>query len=457
MQLFKTKNKMIKLLALVLVLPLLFSCSSKSATATKETAKVEKEAGAAEGDFSSQEIVKPIDTSREVYFLNWKPEIAELWKNLASVYTDETGIRVNVETIKTTEYFDTLSNKLNSDNPPSLFMINGNNDVTKYVEYCYDLKNTEIYKNLLSDSFALKHDKEVVAIPFTTESYGIIVNKNLLKKAGYDVKDITSFDTLQDIAEDISSRQEQLGFTAFTSASLEKESAWRFNTHLMNLPIYFEYVDDNIVSTKNIKGKYLDNLKIIWDLYINNSTTEPDELANKTLADSRQEFLDDQAVFYQNGSWEYNVLVEDGFTDDEIAIIPIYMGVGAESKQGLCTGTENYWCVNKKAKAADIEATLDFINWCVTSPTGSDVMANDMGLICPYKKAILSSNVFFKQDREYLSAGKKPVAWYFTTIPSEEWKHKMTEALIVYSKDQSPENWENLKKQFVEIWAEEYK
>ena len=30
-------------------------------------------------------------------------------------------------------------------------------------------------------------------------------------------------------------------------------------------------------------------------------------------------------------------------------MIPIYIGVGDEANQGLCTGTENYWCVNKDA------------------------------------------------------------------------------------------------------------
>ena len=42
------------------------------------------------------------------------------------------------------------------------------------------------------------------------------------------------------------------------------------------------------------------------------------------------------------------------------------IGVEGEENQGLCTGSENYWCVNKNAAPEDIQATLDFLNWVVT-------------------------------------------------------------------------------------------
>ena len=30
--------------------------------------------------------------------------------------------------------------------------------------------------------------------------------------------------------------------------------------------------------------------------------------------------------------------------DSDLTMLPIYIGVGDEANQGLCTGTENYWC-----------------------------------------------------------------------------------------------------------------
>ena len=163
------------------------------------------------------------------------------------------------------------------------------------------------------------------------------------------------------------------------------------------------------------------------------------------------------AVFYQNGSWEYGSLTADGaFTDDDLVMLPIYVGAGDEANQGLCTGTENYWCVNSQAEEADIQATLDFMTWCVTSEEGTTAMANDMGFVIPFKKAVESPNLFVKQDAEYTAAGKTPVSWNFTTMPSEEWKNGVGSALTAYAADQSDANWDAVVAAFVDGWASEY-
>ena len=234
---------------------------------------------------------------------------------------------------------------------------------------------------------------------------------------------------------------------------MDGSSDWRFKTHLANLPIYFEYQDEGIGSTDAIKGTYLDNYKAIWDLYINNSTCDPKDLASKTGDDSRNELLNGEAVFFQNGSWEYGNL-SGTFTDDELAMIPIYIGVGDEANQGLCTGTENYWCVNNEADEDDIQATLDFLYWCVTSEEGTSALANDMGFVIPFKAAAESSNLFVKQDAEYTAEGKTPVSWNFTTMPSEEWKNGVGSALTAYAAGTG--DWDGVVTAFVDGWASEY-
>jgi len=237
---------------------------------------------------------------------------------------------------------------------------------------------------------------------------------------------------------------------------MDGSSDWRFKTHLANLPIYFEYQADGIGTTDAIKGTYLDNYRMIWDLYINNSTCEGKDLAAKTGDDSRNEFLASKAVFFQNGSWEYGNLVGEGkFTDDDLTMIPIYVGAGDEVNQGLCTGTENYWCVNKNASEVDIKATLDFMNWCVTSQEGTSAMANDMGFVIPFKNAVESPNLFVKIDNQMTAAGKLPVSWNFPTMPSEEWKNGVGSALTAYAADATDDNWNGVVAAFVDGWAKE--
>lgn len=391
-----------------------------------------------------------------VYFLNFKPEQDQQWKDLAAAYTEATGVEVTVVTAASGEYETTLMAEMGKDEAPTLFQVNGPNGLKNWVDYCADLSGSEIYSHLTSDEFALFNEAgEVSAVSYVIETYGIITNKTLLAEAGYTVEDIQSLADLKAVAEDITARSAELGFSAFSSTGMDSSSDWRFKTHLANLPIWAEYQTDGIGTTTEIKGTYLDNYRAIFDTYINNSTCDPAELSAKTGDDSRNEFLAGEAVFFQNGSWEYGNLVGEGkFAEEDLTMIPIYIGYGDEATQGLCTGTENYWCVNKEASEADIEATLAFINWCVTDQ--AEAMATSLGFVIPYDTAVESSNLFVKVDNELLAAGKKPVSWNFPTMPSEEWKNGVGTALTMYAADQTDANWDAVVKAFVEGWAAEY-
>ena len=418
------------------------STASGDSTAATETSTAATETSTAEGS---------------VYYLNFKPEQDQQWQDLAKAYTEETGVPVTVVTAASGNYETTLMSEMGKSGAPTLFQVNGPVGLANWKDYCYDLSGSDIYGQLTSDNYALKEGDTVYGVAYVIESYGLITNKTLLEKAGYTIDDIKSFADLKKVAEDITARSSELGFAAFTSAGMDGSSDWRFKTHLANLPIYFEYQTDGISSTDAIKGTYLDNYRDIWDLYINNSTCDPAELSAKTGDDSRNEFLAGDAVFFQNGSWEYaNLTGDGGYTDDDLAMIPIYIGAGDEANQGLCTGTENYWCVNNQADEADIQATLDFINWCVTSELGTKTMADDMGFVIPFKGAQESPNLFVKQDTAYTAEGKTPVSWNFTTMPSEEWKNGLGQALTAYAADQTDANWDAVVSAFVDGWATEY-
>ena len=411
--------------------------------------------GAASGSNAGSASNTGADGSKgAVYYLNFKPEQDAAWQDLAKAYTEETGVPVTVVTAASGTYEQQLMSEIAKTNPPTMFQVNGPNGLANWADYCYDLSGSAILNELTSEDYTIKSGDSTLGVAYVIESYGIITNKALLEKAGYTVEDIQSFEDLKKVAEDITARKDELGFSAFTSAGMDGSSDWRFKTHLANLPIYFEYQADNIGTTEAIKGTYLDNYQNIWDLYINNATCAPTELAGKTGSDAESEFINGQAVFFQNGSWEYNALIDGGMTDDQLAMLPIYIGVGDEANQGLCTGTENYWCVNKDAAPENIQATLDFMNWCVTSETGTKAMAEDMGFVIPFKAAQESANLFVKQDREMTEAGKTSVSWNFPTMPSEYWKNDLGSALTAYAAGTG--SWDAVVTAFVDNWAAEY-
>lgn len=407
------------------------------------------------------------NTEGTVYYLSFKPEQAEQWKELAEEYTNETGVQVTVETAASGTYESTLKSEMAKEQAPTLFQVNGPAGLASWKDYCYDLKDSALYKNLKSDEFALINDDgEVQGVAYVIETYGLIYNNAILSKyfamdgaKAKDISEINSFAKLKEVADDMQARKEELGIQGvFASAGMDSSSDWRFKTHLANLPIYFEYQNDKIEATEAIKGTYLDAYKNIWDLYITDSTVEPSMLSSMTGEDAAAEFSMGEAVFYQNGTWAYNDIIGNDVAEEDLGIMPIYIGVGDEANQGLCTGSENYWCVNKKASQEDIDATLDFVEWAITSDKGREFFRDEMGFVTPFKTftdEYQPKNPLIVAANEYLESGKKAIPWAFSTIPSEGWKNGVGSALLEYA--QGTGDWEAVKKAFVDGWASEYK
>ena len=391
-----------------------------------------------------------------VYYLNFKPEAEEAWQALAKTYTDQTGVPVKVVTAASGEYETMLVSEMDKDGAPTLFQCN-EGGVATWGDFCYDLSDSAVYNELASKDYALKNaDGEVISIAYCLETYGIIVNKALLEQASHSLNEITDFDSLKAVADDIHARAGELGFDAFTSAGLDGSSSWRFSGHLANMPLFYEFRDDGVSSKPaTIKGTYLDNYKKVWDLYITDSATTGAALLTATGDQAEAEFGEGKAVFYQNGTWEYSNLTEKfGMNPDDLTMIPIYCGVEGEEKAGLCTGTENYWSVNKNAKEEDIKATLDFLYWVVTSEEGTSMMAEQFGA-CPFNSSKAPSNPFSALANEYVANGCYPVTWAFNYTPAvNDWRAAVVDALSKYTAGDG--SWDDVKTAFVEGWATQY-
>lgn len=448
---------------------MLAGCGSETAPTTST------QSGSNAAQSGSETAQNEGEAAGSVYYLNFKPEQDGAWQDLAAAYTAETGVEVQVITAADGTYEQTLKSEIEKTEAPTLFQVNGPVGLANWTDYCADLSGSEIYSHLTSSDYALKEGDEVKGIAYVIETYGIIYNKTILENyctmdnaVISSVDEINNFDTLKAVADDIQARldeiNEQFGYNllgAFTSAGMDGSSDWRFKTHLANLPIYYEYQEDGIGSTDAIKGTYLDNYKNVWDLYITDSTCAAGLLSNKTGDEAEAEFGMGEAVFYQNGTWEYANLTnpDNGYTitADDFSMMPIYIGVEGEENQGLCTGSENYWCVNKNASAEDQQATLDFLAWVITSDTGRDAMANAMGFTTPFDTfadGYVADNCLIQADAAYTAAGKTPVTWCFTTMPSENWKNGVGSALLEYA--QGTGDWSGVESAFVEGWATEY-
>lgn len=442
----------------------LTACGSKTEETTAAPAGETTTAATAETTAAEAEAKAAGEGS--VYYLNFKPEQADQWVALGEAYTAETGVPVTVVTAASGTYEQTLKSEMAKSEAPTLFQVNGPVGLASWKDYCYDLKDSAVYKDLSSDDFALiDADGSVKGIAYVIETYGLIYNKKLLNDyiamdgaVISSIDEINNFDTLKKVADDIQAKKDDLGIEgAFASAGFDSSSDWRFKTHLANLPLYYEYKADGISSTEAVKGTYLDNYKAIFDLYITDATCEPTLLSGKTGEDAASEFALGEAVFYQNGTWAYNDIKGNEVADEDLGMMPIYIGVEGEEKQGLCTGSENYWCVNSKASEEDIQATLDFLQWVVESETGRNALAVDMGFVTPFTtftEEYLPANPLVAAADADVKKGNTAVSWNFTTMPSEEWKNVLGSALLEYA--QGTGQWDAVKAAFVDNWAAEY-
>ena len=439
-----------KLFALMLAVVMVMSmaaCGAKDepapteAPATEAPAAAETEAPAAAGS---------------VYYLNFKPEADAAWQELAALYTEQTGVPVKVVTAASGTYGETLTAEMSKDSAPTLFQCGNIAALNEWKDYCLPLDGTDLLAQMTTEDFNMTEDGVTYSVGYCYEAFGIIANKTLLEKAGHSIDEIKDFASLKAVAEDITARKDELGFSAFSSAGLDGSSSWRFSGHLANMPLYYQGVN---AESATITDEYLDCFKNIWDLYINNTTCDAKELGPKTGDESEAEFGQGKAAFYQNGSWEFAALTADeakGFlmNPDDLQMIPIYCGAPDEQNAGLCCGTENCWAVNAKASEADQQATLDFLTWVVTSEEGTQMMAEQFGPI-PFKNAKESTNVFFNDANRLMADGKYTVTWAFNYTPNvDAWRQGVVDTMMAYTTADG--SWDDVVTAFVDGGATEW-
>lgn len=458
------KKKLISaLLCVAMVSSMLVGCGSKKEAATTTEGTTETTTEAATDDSAKA-------ATGKVYYLNFKPEIADTWVELAKKYTEETGVEVKVVTAASGTYEQTLRSEIAKTDAPTLFQINGPIGYQTWKDYCADLSKTDLYSWLLNPDLAISTDEGVFGIPYVEEGYGIIYNDAIMQKYFAlpdkavnisSTTEIKNYAILKSVVEDMTAHKDDLGIEGvFASTSLTPGEDWRWQTHLANLPVYYEYKDKNISDTDAIEFKYSDNFKNVFDLYLNNSCTAPAMLGSKTVDDSMAEFALGKVAMVQNGNWAWGQISGvDGNTvaAENVKFLPIYTGVQGEETQGLCIGTENYFCINSQASAEDQAASIAFVEWVFNSTTGKDYVTNKFNFIAPFTTftdAEKPTDPLAQEVLRYLSdTSLTNVTWNFTSFPSQTFKDNFGAALLEYA--QGGLSWDDVKNTFVEQWAAE--
>ncbi len=406
----------------------------------------------------------------EVYYLNFKPEVSDVYQKIAAEYKAETGVTLKVVTAAAGTYEQTLKSEIVKSDAPVLFQINGPRGYANWADYCADLKGTQLYQHLSDKSLAVSVGDAVYGIPYVVEGYGIIYNNAIMTKyfaldgaKAKSMDEINNFAKLKAVVEDMTAKKDQLGIKGvFSSTSLKSGEDWRWQTHLADVPIFYEIRDNKLdikdtAAFKTIKFQYSDNFKNIFDLYLNNSTTAPGLLGSKSVDDSMAEFALGQSAMVQNGNWAWGQISGvDGnvVKPEDVKFLPIYTGMPGEEKQSINVGTENFFAINKQASPEKQKLAADFIWWLYSSPKGKSFVTNDLKFIAPFDTFAENekpTDPLAKSLLSYMSnSNLYNVAWVFVVFPSQTFKDNFGAALLQYA--QGKMTWDAVKQLVIDQW-----
>lgn len=414
----------------------------------------------------------------EIYFLNFKPEIAEIYNQIAKDYEQETGVRVKVVTAASGTYETTLRSEIAKNDAPTIFQINGPIGYQTWKDYTRDLKDTELYANLTDQGLAVTDGDGVYGIPYVVEGYGIIYNNAIMEQyfalpnratEFTSMDEVNNFAALKALVEDMTAHKDELGIKGvFASTSLAAGEQWRWQTHLANIPFYYEFLEDTqegdsptltALAADEIEFRYDQNFKNIFDLYLNNSITKSTLLGSKSTADAMAEFALGQVAMVQNGNWAWaqiNGVEGNVVKAEDIRFLPIYTGIAGEENQGLAIGTENYFAINKNVSEEKQQASIEFLEWLFTSDKGKDYVVNQLGFIAPFQtfdESEQPSDPLAREIIRWLESGKESIEWIFAAFPSEEFKNLFGNALLEYA--QGNFSWEEVVTEVREAWRSE--
>lgn len=413
----------------------------------------------------------------EIYYLNFKPEIADIYKEIATAYEKETGVKVKVVTAASDSYETTLKSEIAKTDAPTIFQINGMVGYTAWKNYCLDLKDTKIYSYLLDKDMAIKDSDGIYGIPYVVEGFGIIYNNEIMEKY-FALKDkavsitsaqeIKNFSLLKAVVQDMTKHKSELGIDGvFASTSMAGGESWRWESHLASVPIYYEMKDlDKSASAiataynaKEIKFTYADKYKNLFDLYTDNSVSEKGVLGSKSVEDSMSEFALGKAAMVQNGNWAWSQIKNvsgNKVKEDNIKYLPLYTGVDGEENQGLCIGTENYLAINSKVSKEKQEASLKFLEWLFSSDTGKKYVTEKLEFITPFNTFAddeKPSDPLAREVIDWMNRDVRTIDWTFNSFPSQDFKSAFSDALLEYV--QGTKDWDYVKKTVIDSWKSE--
>jgi raffinose/stachyose/melibiose transport system substrate-binding protein len=391
---------------------------------------------------------KEADRGYDIYLFNAKGENAAQVDAMAKAYEAATGVRVKTFSIGAgAEQSAPMNTEMNSKNMPTIFSVQGINNLAMWLEggYVQDfalVENNPAFSKLASE---IAPDLRLTlggttnyGIPYNLEGYGYIVDTKMLAEL-FGVSDtaaiiedikgatygewegfITEVDkwinntpaaafTLSGKPYTLASSKTALTGNLTGVIAIMGSERWTYGDHMINVALNatFSTINDSLNATeadvRRIRGPLVAYAKAL-DFKTrhlagrNGPARRGQDLVSATnygYDQAVQLFAEGKALLIKQGNWAYNnILTVNREAAERLYFLPIKMPFADSdiTAQGLSVArmdrsipvfVPNYYTVNALCAEDEKQKAYDFLVWMNTSPEGQRFVIEDMAFI-PY-------------------------------------------------------------------------
>lgn len=331
-----------------------------------------------------------------------KVEISEQLEELAKIYEEETGVKVEVWGTTGDDYFSQLQVRLNSNQGPSIMTLQNVMTARQIESYIYDLSNEDMVKNL-APNMSLELDGKIVGIPYGIEGFGLVYNKDLISP-----EDITDYDSFVNKLKEFKDE----GINGLLLSS----EAYFLIGHILNWPFslqddHVEFIDklNNGEVTMAETPEFQEFAKFMEA--IREYTVNPlDMTYDRQVGD----FATGKAAMIHQGNWVMGVLGDYEY-DFEIGMLPLPLNGNDKLEVGL----GGNWGVNAKKSEEEIKAAIDFLDWMHNSEIGQKYIVEEFGFVPAMTNIEASGLDPLSQAVLDASNSGKAIQWAHNDFPSD--------------------------------------
>ncbi len=364
---------------------ILAGCGSTGTTSTESTETTGSNDTAKETVKETAETTDASADTGEIYMFISSPEYADAINTLIEEYkTVAPGVTINYETTQN-DYPTMLKAKLNSGEVPDIFSSTSGKEIDTYLEYSYDLSSEPIMTTMdpaVASAMSSTANGGTGCYGFAIKGnyFGIVYNKEMFETAG-----IAKFPETSSELIDACKKLSDAGIKPFTTGFAE----WWVFKHT-----YQSFVnaaaDGAGISTADLVAKFekgeakvadypelYDNYFAFLDLAKEYGDAKP--LETDLSAEEAAFANGEVAMMLGQGAWvEADVLSINPDLKIGFAGYPTTEDA-AETK--VISGSDQALHVNKDS--ANLQATLNFVNWWYTSDYGKSWFTDVAGVVPP--------------------------------------------------------------------------